>query len=90
LSKQRLQVEAIAALERNGVEIARWTLGEDRVQAAQDAMARARLTGTASGLFVDRVPGFGRKTYVLKVWNERARRYGTVTLGTRAMICEKR
>jgi hypothetical protein len=84
------QVQAMAALERSGVEIARWTLGEDRVQAAQDAMARARLTGTASGLFVDRAPGFGRKTYILKVWNERARRYGAVTLSTRTMICEKR
>jgi hypothetical protein len=84
------QVQAIAALERSGVEIARWTLGEDRVQAGQDGLAQARLTGTASGLFIDRAPGHGRKTYVLKVSNEGARRYGAVTLGTRAMICEKR
>ena len=46
--------------------------------------------GTASGLFIDRTPGSGRKIYVLKVWNERAGRAGTVTVGTRAMICEER
>jgi hypothetical protein len=84
------QVQAMAALERDGVEIARWTLGEDRAQGAKDARVQARLTGTASGLFVDRTPGSGRKTYVLKVWNERASRHGTVTLGTRTMICEER
>jgi hypothetical protein len=84
------RVEAMAGLERNDVEIARWTLGEDRRQGAKDSRAQARLTGTASGLFIDRAPGFGRNTYVLKVWNERAKRHGTVTLRTRAMICEKR
>ena len=84
------RVQAVAALERNGVEIARWPLGEDRAQGAKDARVEARLTGTASGLFVDRAPGSGRKTYVLKVWNERARRDGTISLGTRTMVCEER
>jgi hypothetical protein len=84
------QVEAVAALERNGVEIARWILGEDRTQGRRDANVQALVTGTASGLFVDRAPGFGRTTYVLKVWNERAKRHGTVTVSTRAMICENR
>ena len=84
------QVQAMAALERDGVEVARWTLGEDRARGAKDTRVQARLTGTASGLFVDRTPGSGRKTYVLKVWNERASRHGTVTLGTRTMICEER
>jgi hypothetical protein len=51
---------------------------------------QARVTGTASGLFVDRTPGRGRKTYVLKVWNERPSRWGAVTVGTRTMICEER
>ena len=84
------RVQAMAALERDGVEIARWTLGEDQTKGAKDQRVQARLTGTASGLFVDRTPGSGRKTYVLKVWNERASRHGTVTLGTRTMICEER
>jgi len=84
------RVQAVAALERNGVEIARWPLGEDRAQGAKDARVEARLTGTASGLFVDRAPGSGRKTYVLKVWNERARRDGTISVGTRTMVCEER
>jgi hypothetical protein len=83
-------VEAVAALERNGVEIARWILGDDRTQGRRDSNVQAWVTGTASGLFVDRAPGFGRTTYVLKVWNERAKRHGTVTVSTRAMICEKR
>lgn len=84
------RVQAVAALERNGVEIARWPLGEDRAKGAKDAIVQARLTGTASGLFVDRRPGSGRRTYVLKVWNEQAGRDGTLTLGTRTMICEER
>jgi hypothetical protein len=82
-------VQAMAALERDDVEIARWTLGEDRRQ-AKGTRVHARLIGTASGLFVDRAPGFGRTIYVLKVWNERAKRHGTVTVSTRAMICENR
>jgi len=84
------RVEAMAALERDGVEIARWALGENQAQGAKDARVAARLRGTASGLFIDRTPGSGRKIYVLKVWNERAGRAGTVTVGTRAMICEER
>ncbi|HYZ26990.1 MAG TPA: hypothetical protein VE597_08780 [Geminicoccaceae bacterium] len=86
------RVQAMAALERAGVEIARWTLGEDQTQGGKDESVRARLSGTASGLFVDRTPGSGRKTYVLKVWNERAPAYGTsaVAVATRTMICEER
>jgi len=81
------RVEAMAALERDGVEIARWALGENQ---AQGPRMRGWRRGTASGLFIDRTPGSGRKIYVLKVWNERAGRAGTVTVGTRAMICEER
>jgi hypothetical protein len=84
------RVRALAALERDGLEIARWTLGEDHAQGAKDTTVEARVTGTASGLFVDRTSGPGRKTYVLKVWNERASRDGMVTVGTRTMICEER
>jgi hypothetical protein len=80
----------VAALERDGVEIARWTLGEDEAQVFQNMMAQARIAGTASGLFVDRTPGSGRKTYVLKVRNDRPSRYGVVTVSTRTMICEER
>jgi hypothetical protein len=86
----RVEVEAIAALERDGIEIARWTLGEDEAEGDKDRPVQARVTGTASGLFVDRTPGQGRKTYVLKVWNERPSRWGVVTVGTRTMICEER
>jgi hypothetical protein len=86
----RVEVQAMAALERDGTEIARWTLGEDEAQAPKDRMAQARVTGTASGLFVDRTPGSGPKTYVLKVWNERPSRWGVVTVSTRTMICEER
>jgi hypothetical protein len=84
------QVQAMAALERDGVEIARWTLGEDQTRGSKDARVQARLIGTASGLFVDRPPGLGRKTYVLKVWNDRRSRSGAVTVSTRTMICEER
>ena len=86
----RVEVRAIAALERDGLEIARWTLGEDQAEGDKDRPVQARVTGTASGLFVDRTPGRGRKTYVLKVWNERPSRWGAVTVGTRTMICEER
>jgi hypothetical protein len=51
---------------------------------------QARLIGTASGLFVDRAPGSRRKTYVLKVWNQRPTRSGAVTVSTRTMVCEQR
>lgn len=87
------RVQAMAALERNGAEIARWTLAEDQTQSPQrDAMVQAQVTGTASGLFVDRAVRSGRRTYVLKVWNQQASPYGTalMTLGTRTMICEER
>jgi hypothetical protein len=84
------RVRALAALERDGLEIARWTLGEDHAQGAKDTTVEARVTGTASGLFVDRTSGSRRTTYVLKVWNERASRDGMVTVGTRTMICEER
>ena len=86
------RVQAIAALERDGLELARWTLAEDQAEGAKDAQVRAQVAGTASGLFVDRTAGAGRRTYVLKVWNQQASAYGTaiMTLGTRTMICEER
>jgi hypothetical protein len=86
------RIRVLAALERNGLEIARWTLGEDEAAGPKDATVRARLTGTASAQFVDRTPAPGPKTYILKVWNERASPYATpqVTVGTRTMIVEER
>jgi hypothetical protein len=86
------RIQPMAALERDGMEIARWTLGEDETRGAKDARVQTRLTGTASGLFVDRTPGSGRKTYVLKVWNERTPPYSTlaITVSTRTMVCEER
>jgi hypothetical protein len=85
-----VQVQVMAALERGGVEIARWPLGEDRVRGGKDGLVRVQVTGTASGLFVDRKPGSGRKTYVLRVWNARPAQSGAVTVSTRTMICEER
>jgi hypothetical protein len=87
-----VQLQAMAALERDGLELARWTLGEDQAQGTKDRWVAVRAAGTAGGLFVDRTPGSGRKTYQLKVWNERMTRYGTatITVGTRTMICEER
>jgi hypothetical protein len=87
-----VRVQPMAALERNGIEIARWTLGEDQTRGDQGQRVQVRLTGTASGLFVDRTPGSGRKTYILKVWNEGVPASGTlaVAAGTRTMICEER
>ena len=35
-----VQVQPMAALERDGVEIARWTLGEDQARGAKDPMVR--------------------------------------------------
>jgi hypothetical protein len=86
------RIRVSAALERNGLEIARWTLGEDEATGRKDATVRARLTGTASAQFVDRTSAPGPRTYVLKVWNERASGYATpqVTVGTRTMIVEER
>jgi hypothetical protein len=84
-----LQVEAVASLERDGVEVARWMLGEDHAQGYPRPTSQARVTGTAGGLFVDR-PAPGARTYVLKVWNKQPSRDGVVTVGTRTMICEER
>jgi hypothetical protein len=84
-----LRVEAVAGLERDGTEIARWMLGEDEAQVLNRIMGQARVTGTASGLFVDR-PAPGPRTYVLKVWNKRPSRDSVVSIGTRTMICEER
>jgi hypothetical protein len=84
-----LQVEAVATLERDGLEIARWMLGEDHAQGYPRPTSQARVTGTAGGLFVDR-PAPGARTYVLKVWNKQPSRDGVVTVGTRTMICEER
>lgn len=81
------RLQAMAALERDGLELARWTLGEDQAQGAKDARVAVQVAGTASGLFVDRTPGSGRKTYHLKGWNERVSLYGaaTIAVGTRTM-----
>lgn len=84
-----LQVEAVASLERDGAEIARWMLGQDQAQGHPRPTSQARVTGTAGGLFVDR-PAPGPRTYVLKVWNKQPSRDAVVTVGTRTMICEER
>jgi hypothetical protein len=84
-----LQVEAVASLERDGAEIARWMLGEDHARGFPRPTSQARVTGTAGGLFVDR-PAPGPRTYVLKVWNKQPSRDAVVTIGTRTMICEER
>jgi hypothetical protein len=84
-----LRVDAVASLERDGAEIARWMLGEDDTQGQPRPTSQARVTGTAGGLFLDQ-PAPGRRTYVLKVWNKQPSRDGVVTVGTRTMICEER
>ena len=84
------RVQPVAALERDGVEIARWVLGEDEARGPKDARVRARLAGTAGAVFVDRAPGRGRRTYVLKVWNEPRSQSGVVTVSARTMVCEER
>jgi hypothetical protein len=83
-------VRPVAILEREGIEIARWSLGENQAEGPKDQAFQARVTGTASGLFVDRTPGSGRRTYILKVSNERSSRNSAVTVTTRTMICEER
>jgi hypothetical protein len=80
----------MAALERDGPEIARWMLAKDQAEAMKDSEVRLQVTGTTGGLFVDRQPGVGHKTYVLKVWNETAGRNSAMTVSTRTMICEER
>jgi hypothetical protein len=85
-----VRILALAALERDGRELARWTLGENAAKGAKDEGIAVRLAGTGSGLFVDRPQGPGRRTYVLKVWNERARPAGTLKVTTRTMVCEER
>ena len=76
---------SIASLERDGVEIARWTLA-DQAQDFSLPTAQPWVSGTASGLFVDHVSGSGRRAYVLKVWNRGA----GVSVSTRTLICEER
>jgi hypothetical protein len=84
----RPAVTTMAGLERDGVEIARWTLGADQAQKLSPPPAQARVTGTASGLFVDHAAGSGRRTYVLRVWKGGGP--GAVIVSTRTMICEER
>jgi hypothetical protein len=81
---------ALAALDRDGQELARWTLGETAAKGAKDQGVAVRLAGTGSGLWVDRPRAPGRRAYVFKVWNERARPAGTLTVTTRTMVCEER
>jgi hypothetical protein len=80
-----VRIQTFAALERDGVEIARWKLA-DQTQNLSLPTAQAQVTGTASGLFVDPASGSGRRTYLLKVWNRGA----GVSVSTRTMICEER
>jgi hypothetical protein len=85
-----VEVRAMAALERDGLEIARWTLAEDQAPGTKDRRMRLQVTGTTGALFVDRQPGVGHKTYVLKVWNQTPGRNSAITVSTRTMICEER
>ena len=80
-----VHIQANASLERDGVEIARWTLA-DQVQDLSLPTAQPWVSGTASGLFVDHASGSGRRAYVLKVWNRGA----GVSVSTRTMLCEER
>ena len=80
-----VSIQTVASLERDGVEIARWTLA-DQAQDLSLPTAQAWVAGTASGLFVDHASGSGRRTYVLKVWN----RGPGINVSTRTMICEER
>lgn len=91
--RQRARVQALARLERDGVEIARWSLGSDEAlqPAAQDQPALAQVAGTASGLYVDPTPGPGRRSYVLKVWSEATPALSaTMAIEMRTLICEER
>jgi hypothetical protein len=80
-----VRIQTLASLERDGIELARWTLA-DQTQDLSLPTAQGWATGTASGLFVDHAAGSGPRTYVLKVWNRGA----GVSVSTRTMICEER
>jgi hypothetical protein len=75
----------LASLERDSIELARWTLA-DQSQDLSLPAAQGWVTGSASGLFVDRASGSGSRTYVLMVWNLGA----GISVSTRTMICEER
>jgi hypothetical protein len=80
-----VRVQTLASLERDGTELARWTLA-DQTQDLSLPTAQGWITGTASGLFVDHASGSGRRTYALKVWSRGA----GISVSTRTMICEER
>jgi len=79
-----VRIQTLASLERDGTELARWTLA-DQTQNLSLPAAQGWITGTASGLFVDHASGSGRRSYVLKVWNS-----GAISVSSRTMICEER
>jgi hypothetical protein len=79
-----VRIQTLASLERDGTELARWTLA-DQTQDLSLPTAQGWIAGTASGLFVDRASDSGRR-YVLKVWNGGA----GISVSTRTMICEER
>jgi hypothetical protein len=79
-----VRIQTLASLERDGTELARWTLA-DQTQDLSLPTAQGWIAGTASGLFVDHASGSGRRIYVLKVWNS-----GGISVSTRTMICEER
>jgi hypothetical protein len=80
-----VRIQTFASLERDGTELARWTLA-DQTEDLSLPTAQGWIAGTASGLFVDHASGSGRRTYVLKVWNTGA----GISVSTRTMICEER
>jgi hypothetical protein len=80
-----VRIQTLASLERDGTELARWTLA-DQTQDTSLPTAQGYIAGTASGLFVDHASGSARRTYVLKVWNSGA----GISVSTRTMICEER
>jgi hypothetical protein len=80
-----VRIQTHASLERDGTELARWTLADQTLDLSLPT-AQGWITGTASGLFVDHASGSGRRTYVLKVWNRGA----GISVSTRTMICEER
>jgi hypothetical protein len=80
-----VRIQTVASLERDGTELARWTLA-DQTEDLSLPTAQGWIAGTASGLFVDHASGSGRRTYVLKVWNSGA----GISVSMRTMICEER
>jgi hypothetical protein len=80
-----VRIQTLASLERDGTELARWTLA-DQTEDLSLPTAQGWIAGTASGLFVDHASGSGRRTYVLKAWNSGA----GISVSTRTMICEER